>query len=160
MEERKNIFDYISQVFHIFGFTVSALCLFALLFGEGAREYSTMFALGAKGLSVVTLLEFLAVAVCITALRFLFFTDVIIKKLSVAWRTVCMFAATLLVMIAFVYRCGWFPTDMWEPWAMFVLCFGVSAGISTAVTACRERMENRRMEEALKRLKEERDERS
>lgn len=157
MEERKDIFAYIGQVFQIFGFTVSALCLFCLLFGEGAKEYSTMFALGSGGIPVVTLLQFLGVAVCITALRFLFCTDAIIKRLSVTWRTVFMFLSTLLVMIVFVITCGWFPADMWEPWAMFILCFGISTGVSTAVTIFKERIENRRMEEALKRLKEEKD---
>lgn len=157
MEERKDIFAYIGQVFQIFGFTVSVLCLFCLLFGEGAKEFSTMFALGAEGLTVATLLQFLGVAVCITALRFVFFTDAIIKRLSVAVRMVCMFLSTLLMMIVFVIACGWFPTDMWEPWAMFILCFGISTGVSTAVAMFKERLENRRMEAALKRLKEEKD---
>ncbi|MBP3487752.1 MAG: DUF3021 family protein [Roseburia sp.] len=157
MEERKDIFAYIGQVLLIFGFTVSALCVFCLLFGEDAKEYSTMFALGSDGIPVVTLLQFLGVAVCITALRFLFCTDAIIKRLSVTWRTLFLFLSILVVMSALVFLCGWFPTDMWEPWAMFFLCFGISAGVSTAVTMCKERIENRRMEEALKRLKEEKD---
>lgn len=70
-----------------------------------------------------------------------------------------MFASILLVMAGFVVVCDWFPTDMWEPWMMFFLCFAVSAGVSTAVTILRERMENRRMEEALERLKHEEEKR-
>lgn len=159
MEERKNIFDYVGQVFQVFGFTISVLSLFCLWFGEDANVYSTMFALGKRGLSVATLLQFFAVSVCITALRFFFFTDVILKKMSVVWRTTGMFASILLVMAGFVVVCDWFPTDMWEPWMMFFLCFAVSAGVSTAVTILRERMENRRMEEALERLKHEEEKR-
>lgn len=157
MEERKDIFAYIGQVFHIFGFTVSALCLFCLLFGEGAKEFSTMFALGAEGLTVATLLQFLGVSVCITALRFVFFTDAIIKSLSVAGRTVCLFSSILLLMIVLVITCGWFPTDMWQSWAAFIFCFVICTGASTAVAMFKERLENRRMEAALKRLKEEKD---
>lgn len=159
MEERKNIFDYIGQVFLVFGFTIIVLSLFCIWFGEDARAYSTMFALGERGLSVATLLQFFAVSVCITALRFFFFTDVILKKMSVVWRTAGMFVSILLVMVGFVIACDWFPTDMWKPWVMFLLCFAVSAGVSTAVTIFRERMENRRMEEALERLKHEEEKR-
>lgn len=157
MEERKDIFAYIGQVFQIFGFTVSVLSIFCLCFGEGAKDYSTMFALGGDGLSVATLLEYLGVSVCIVALRFIFFTTEIIKTLSVVWRTAGMFAAVLLMMTIFVLIFGWFPIDMWEPWVMFFLCFGICAGVSMAVTTYRERRENRRMEEALRRLKEEKD---
>lgn len=154
MKTNKNIFDYAGQVFKVFGFSMLWLNVFALLFGESAKDVSTMFAMGKKGLSVETMLEFFFIAVITVALQFLFFTDRVIKRLSVAIRTVLMFAMEIGILICFIIRFGWFPVTMWEPWLMFFLCFGISAGVSVAVSTAKEKSENRRMQEALQRLKE------
>lgn len=153
MEDRKTIFDYIVQIFVVFGITICILNVFCLLFGEDAREYSTMFSLGKSGLTVSTMLQFLLASVCTVCLRFLFFTETIIKNMTIAVRTICLVVAEVAVIVVFIVTCGWFPTNMWKPWAMFFLCFGVCFIISIAVTVIRTRLENRKMEEALERLK-------
>ena len=73
MEERKTIFDYIGQIFQVFGFSMIVLNIFCLLFGEDASEFSKMFSLGKEGLSVPTMLQFFSVAVWVVFLRFFFF---------------------------------------------------------------------------------------
>lgn len=155
MEEKKTIFDYIGQVFLIFGITIGILNIFCLLFGDNAKEISTLFSLGSDGLSVGTAFQFFLVSVCIVIAKFIFFTDVCIKKMSLAMRAVCMVSAVLIIIAVFIWICGWFPVNMWQPWFMFILCFGISFGISVAVTGFKERLENRKMEEALDRLKQE-----
>lgn len=139
MEERKNIFDYLGEVFCIFGITVTILCVFCILFGEDAREMSTLFQMGREGLAVVTMGQFFIVSVLTTTVRVLFFTDILIKHLSVAFRTAGMMVSTVLIVILFSFLCGWFPINMWQPWVMFGLCFAASAGISTAVAYCRKK---------------------
>lgn len=57
----------------------------------------------------------------------------------------------MIIVLVMVF--GWFPVDEWLPWIMFFVSFGVCFVISLTVTVCRERMENRRMEEALERLR-------
>ena len=52
MEERKTVIDYIEQVMKIFGFSIIMLNIFCILFGESAKEFSTIFALGKEGLRV------------------------------------------------------------------------------------------------------------
>ncbi|MCM1388501.1 MAG: hypothetical protein NC231_14320 [Bacillus sp. (in: Bacteria)] len=153
MEERKTIFDYIGQILMIFGVTVCILNVFCVLFGEGAKEYSTIFALGKEGLAVSTMMQFLLVSVCTAALRFFFFTDTFIKKMTVPLRTVCMVTAEVAVIAVFIVSFGWFPVDMWQPWAMFILCFGICFIVSAAVTVIKTRLENQAMEKALARLK-------
>ncbi len=155
MEERKTIFDYIGQVFMIFGITICILNVFCVLFGEDAKEYSTMFSLGKEGLAVPTMLQFLLVSACTVANRFLFFTETFIKNMTVPVRTVCMVAVEVAVMAVFIAAFGWFPTDMWLPWVMFILCFIICFMVSLAVTVIKTRVENRKMEEALERLKRE-----
>ena len=154
MEERKTIFDYVGQVFVIFGCTIAALNIFCVWIGEDAREFSTMFSRGSEGLSTATVMQFFLVAVAITLIRFVFFTDVLIKNMSVAGRTFGMITMVLVVMISGIFCWDWFPVNLWEPWLMFALCFGLGFCVSMLVTILKERMQNRKMEEALKRLKE------
>lgn len=155
MEKKRTIFDYMGQVFMIFGITMVVLNIFCILFGESAKDYSQMFSLGNQGLSVQTALQFFLVSICITTLRFLFFTDLLLKRMSILWRTVLMVIVVVIVIGVFIVVCGWFPVNMWMPWLLFFLSFGVSFGISMAVTIWKERIENRKMAEALERLKEE-----
>lgn len=155
MKKNNNIFDFAGQILMIYGFTIVGLNIFCILFGESAKEFSTIFEFGSKGLSRATMLQFLFVAVITVILRFIFFTDVLIKKASIGIRTAGMFFFVILIMILFVCMFGWFPVDMWQPWVCFFISFGISAGVSTAVCILKEQLENKKMEEALQRLKEE-----
>lgn len=155
MKKNETVFDYIGQIFLIFGFTIVCLNIFCILFGEDAREYSTIFSLGKNGLSVQTMLQFLLTSSIIVTLRFLLLTDGLIKKVPIAIRIAGMFASIILIMALFIILFDWFPVDMWRPWVMFFVCFGISAGISIAVSGWKEKMENKKMDEALQRLKKE-----
>ena len=154
MKKNNTIFDFVGQIFMIFGFTVICLNIFCILFGEDAREYSSIFQLGGSGLSTGTMFQFLLEAVFIVILREIFFTDRLIKKISIGVRTAGMFLSVIVTIIVLVYLFDWFPVDMWLPWLCFFISFGISAGVSTAVSVLKERTENKKMEEALQRLKE------
>lgn len=153
MQKKETVFDYIGQIFVSFGITIAVLNIFCIWFGEEAREYSTIFSLGGEGLSVQTMLQFLLTSSIIVTLRFIFFTDGLIKKVSIAIRTIGMFGSIIVMMALFIYLFGWFPVNMWQAWAMFFICFGVCAGVSAVVSALNEKLENKKMEEALQRLK-------
>lgn len=154
MEEKKTVFDYCGQVFITFGFSILVLNIFCILVGEDAQEVSTLYALGKDGLSVATMMQFFGMSVCITGLRTLFFTDVFIKRMSVVMRTVCMLLGIIGMILLCVAGFGWFPMDMWQAWAGFLISFGVCFLGSCLLTLLKERTENRRMEEALRKLKE------
>ncbi len=153
MEEKKTIFDYVEMVFTTFGFTIVILTLLCFLFGEDAKEISSIFSLGKEGLSIAIMTQYLMVSVLIVALRFLFFTDVVIKNMSVTVRTLCMLLSVIGIIVFFIIRFGWFPIDMWIPWFMFIACFGICFVVSTMIAILKERTENKKMEEALTRLK-------
>lgn len=157
MEERKTIFDYLGEVFMMFGITMMILIILALCFGEKAQTYSTLYTFGNKGLGLATMLQFFVALIIITGLKHLFFTDILIKNMSMAARTVSMLACVLAVIISFAICFDWFPVDMWEPWVMFFLCFGICFGVSVGITVLKERSENRKLEEALERIKKEDD---
>lgn len=153
MEEKKTVFDYLAQVLVIFGFSMLTLNIFCLAFGDSAKEFSALFQLGGRGISVETAFQFLCISLLITGVRFLFFTDAIIKKMPVYLRTVCMLTGVVAIIVVFVIAFHWFPADMWQPWAMFLLCFGISFLGSCLVMTVKEKAENRQMQEALEKLK-------
>lgn len=153
MKNKSSIIGFLEETFMIFGFTITVVNLFCLLFGEGARGFSTMFSLGSDGLSVRTAFDFLLLSAIIAALREIFFTGRFIKEMSMTLRTVCMFSLIILVMVGFVALRGWFPIDNALAWVMFAVCFIVSVLISAAVSSAKEKSENRKMSEALERFK-------
>lgn len=153
MENKKNILDYAGQVFMIFGLVVFCLVILCTIFGEDAKEYSTMFRLGNTGLSRYTLLQFLVMSMIIVTFRLLFFTDIVLKKASLAVRTIGMFSSIIVILVMFTFCFDWFPVNQWQPWVMLFVCFGISVTISTGVSVLHERLENQKMDEALRRLK-------
>lgn len=153
MEEKRNIFDYLAQILIVFGFAILMLNIFCLAFGDSAKKFSAMFELGNQGIPTKIVFQFLFVSVLIVSVRFIFFTDIIIKKMPIGLRTVCMLTAIVMIIAAFVIAFHWFPANMWQPWAMFLVCFGISFIGSYFVMAVKEKLENRRMNEALQRIK-------
>lgn len=153
MEEKKTVFGYLAQVLVVFGFAMLMLNIFCLVFGDSAKDFSAMFGLGSKGIPIDIVFQFLCISVLIVGVRFIFFTDAFIKEMPIWLRTVCMLTVIILLIAAFVAGFHWFPVDMWEPWAMFFLCFGISFAGSYCVMRMKEKAENKRMEEALERLK-------
>lgn len=155
MDKKPTIFDYLSQVFMIFGITILLLNIFCLIFGEIAREFSAIFVLGSEGLSVETMLQFLlAIAITIT-FRFIFMTDLIIKKMPLLARIIVLFSASFLNIMVFIIVCGWFPVNNLLAWIMFLISFAVSCTASTLISILWEKTENKRLAEALDKLKEE-----
>lgn len=154
MEEKRTVFDYLAQVLIVFGFAILMINVFCLIFGGSAKEFSDMFELGNQGIPTKIVFQFFCVSVLIVGVRFIFFTDIIIKKMPIWLRTICMLTAIVIIIAAFVILFHWFPADMWQPWAMFFICFVISFLGSYFVMVIREKVENKRMNEALQRLKE------
>ncbi len=154
MEKKRTVFDYLTQVVCIFGFTMLTLHIFSLIFGNSAKGFSAIFELGNQGVSTKIAFQFLCISVLITGIRFLFFTDTWIKKMSICLRTICMLLMVVIVIIIFIIKFQWFPVSMWQPWVMFFICFGICFLGSYLVMVMKERAENRQLEKALQKLKE------
>jgi hypothetical protein len=155
MDKRFTVFGFLSQVFMMFGITTALLNIFCILFGNTAAAYSSIFSLAGNGISITTSFQFLFAMILIMLLRMLFMTDILIRKMPLAARITGMFISVFAVMIGFVLLFGWFPAGDPVAWVMFVLCFTVSCAVSVTISSIAERQENHRLEEALKRVKEE-----
>lgn len=154
MEERKHILDYLGQIMMVFGITVSLITVICCLVGDDAKEYSTMFVLGSRGVPVNTILQYLLSSVCLTGFRFLFFTDAIIKKMSIAKRTIAMLGSVIALIGVFAFVFGWFPVDDPKCWMVFFICFGICFAVSAAVSTLKEAADNRQLAAGLTKLKE------
>ena len=154
MEDRKTLFDYVAQVLIIFGFSIVALNVFCILVGENAQGVSAIYSMGKAGLSTATMMQFFGVSICITGFRFLFFTDRIIRQMSITMRTVCMLLSIIGLIVLCTLVFGWFPVNMWQAWTGFFVTFALCFVGSMTIMRLKEQTENRKMEEALKRLKE------
>lgn len=154
MDENKGIFDYLTRVMVVFGFSMLALNIFCVIFGDSAQGLSSMFAMGSRGLPVETTFQYLGISALIVGIRFLFFTDRFIKNMAIPLRIVCMLGSVLLITAVFILRFKWFPADLWKAWAMFLFCFIVCFLGSYLTMLLKEKTENRKLNEALNKLKE------
>lgn len=153
MEENKTIFNYISQVFAIFGNIVLIFIIFSLVIGKQAREISSLFELGDQGLSIATLLQLLLLAIIISIGQITFLTDRWIKNMSLLLRMVIFFLLVMCTIILFVVLFGWFPITEVKAWIGFFLSFSICTAISVGIGRLEEQAENKKMEEALEKYK-------
>ena len=160
MENRPTILKFLQRVFVIYGITTLILNIFTLIFGDAAKEMSTIFSFGNGALGVKTAMQFLLAVVILVLIETLFTTDILIKKMKITMRICLVFVSIFAVISLFVAVFGWFPTDLALPWIMFIICFAISSAVSTIITAYSEKQENKKLDEALKQFKGEENEKS
>lgn len=155
MTKNKSILDYLAQIVLIWGISMLSLCVFCLVFGEIANGYSSIFRLGKEGIPITTSFQFLLMAFVIVSLRWLFFTDRLLKKLSILVRSIFLFTSIVVSISIFATVFMWFPVRQILPWIMFLVCFIIYSAISVIVSAIKDKNDNEKMQEALDRLKRE-----
>ncbi len=153
MENRPTILKLLQKVFVIYGITTLILNIFTLIFGDAAKEMSTIFSFGNGALGVKTAMQFLLAVFILVLIETLFTTDIFIKKMKNPMRICLVFVSIFAVISLFIVIFGWIPTNMALPWIMFIICFAISSAVSTIITAYSEKQENKKLDEALKRFK-------
>ena len=153
MEDRKTIFEYIAQLFTTYGIMVVIFIVINLFIGDNARNVSTLFALGSDGLSAAMLLELLLLAFIITAAQNIFLSDILIKDMALIVRNILFFLTIMIAITVFVIIFGWFPINEVGAWIGFIISFAVCTTVSAVFMRLEERAENKKMQEALNRLK-------
>lgn len=155
MTRKNTIYDYLINVIIVYGISIISICLFCILFGEKAKSVSTIFSLGNEGISITTLIEFFMLSIIISGLRWLFLTNIIIKNLSITFRSALMFGCVIILVGIFAAIFKWFPVNMAMPWIMFFICFFICASASVYFSLLKEKSDNKKIQEALNKLKEE-----
>lgn len=153
MDKKKLFLQYIEEVFMIFGIMIMIMNVLCFIFGESAKGISQLFIFGNKGLSTSIMLQFFCIALISVILDYIFLTDKLIKNMSLLLRIICMMSFFLMIIISFIILFEWFPINMWEPWLLFGISFGISFLIGCVVNVRKERLENEKMARALEELK-------
>lgn len=151
MEENKNLFTYIGQIFTTYGIIVAIFVLFCVVIGNGAQPISSLYSFGSEGLSVGTLAQLLLLAVIITFMRVLFLTDRWIKNMALSIRSILFLVTICLVIAVMAAVFEWFKVTDIKSWIGFIISFFLCSTASVFVSRVRENCENKKMEQALKR---------
>ena len=149
MEEKKNVFTYIRQLFATYGIIVMIFVIFHILLGDFPEGYSTLFALGKEGITIPILCELFLLAGMITLAQVAFLTDRLIMNMTMLMRNVLFFVSVMIVMIVMIFSFKWFPTGDILAWTGFVVCYALSMLVSVLIVKLREKLENSKMQEAL-----------
>lgn len=155
MIKKNTIFDFMINVMVIFAIAVISICIFTFLFGKDAKEVSSIFALGEKGIPLSTMIQFLVMAIFITVFKWVLFTDKLAKTFSITFRVIVMFIMIIIMIAVFAAIFQWFPVNMVKPWIMFFLCFAMCATVSVIISSLKEKKDNEKLQEALELLKRE-----
>ena len=140
-------------MFSIYGVMIVIFVVINLIIGDNAGSVSTLFSLGKTGLSTATLLELLLLTLIVTAAQSIFLTDVVIKNMALIVRNILFFATILVAITVFASVFGWFPLNDPAAWTGFIVSFAVCAAVSAFLMRLEENAENKKMQEALNRLK-------
>lgn len=141
------------EIIKVFGFSIICMTMICIMFGEDGKEISSFFSFGKEGLAIETILQFFLFSIGIVVLCRLFFTDGLIRKMPMIIRRVGIFIAVFILLIIFSLLFRWFPMDNIIAWIMCILMFVICATLSTIHYVVKEKEENKKMEEALQKLK-------
>ena len=87
--------------------------------------------------------------VCAAALQFVFFTPVLIKRMSYPLRLFAFGVCLYAVLAALAVATSWFPTGMAGAWVSFTVIYLIMLAAATAVFTFERRLEERRLNEGL-----------
>jgi len=157
MESKKTIFNYISDVFTMYGVIVSVYILLSLIVGDYVGELSSLFRLGSAGLSTATLLQLLLLASIIVIAQNIFLADRWIKNMTIVMRNMLFFLTIMVATAVLICLFDWFPVKDLKAWGGFFLSFTVSTLISGLISRLKERAENDSLQAALEKYNKKKD---
>lgn len=149
MEKNKTIFNYLTNVFALYGVIVSIYVLLSIIIGDYIGGYSSLFRLGSKGLSIPTLLQLLLLAVIINIAQNIFLTNKLIKNMPILSRNLLFFITIMILAALLIILFDWFPVNNFKAWIGFCVSYTISVSISVVITWLKERAENNKLQEAL-----------
>lgn len=153
MEEKKTIFDYLSQVLSCFGFSMLCMIVIIHFFGDSVQDYSSFFLMGARGIPVETGLQLFIMSLLIILYKSIIFSGFIFKEMGFLLRAALLVVMSLVTLAVFALLFGWFPINDWKPWIYCFTSFIVCFIVSVLLTLLKRKVENKRLAEGLSKIK-------
>ena len=111
--------------------------------------FGTIFADEASKQGIMYCWSVLGACVCAAALQVVFFTPVVIKRMTYPLRLLLFGACLYVVLAVLAVTMAWFPIGMVGAWASFTVTYLVMLAAATAAFAAKHRREERTLNEKL-----------
>lgn len=150
---KNKISKFLNKTFFIFGIIIFFLTLESFVVGENAKKVTSIFAQSGYGLNSNVILEFLGLSMVIVIFDLFLFSEKVLIGISITLRLSIMIFLSFLSALIFVFMFKWFDSYSLISWIYFLLCFVISCSISVFLTMSKEKKENQKLEEALRKYK-------
>ena len=147
------LYKLITQILVIFSVTLLFITFIGILAGESAREYSTMFSLGNKGIAFDTVLQVLLSSIVVSLINQIFFSEKLFKNMMTIWKSILMIISIIVAIVIFVICFEWFPINLIEAWIAFFVSFGGFFLVSTVIMVTKTKREAKKYDELLESYK-------
>ena len=151
-EMKKRLGLFIGSLLQIFAVMILIFAIATALIGKESEKFPNLFLLENEGIAVQTLFQLFAFSFLICALRFIFFTDVFLKKTGLVLRYVLFFVLTIAVFVIITLIFSWIPNKLLY-WLLVLASYSVSTIISIFVTTLFARKEDEKLNDALAKMK-------
>ncbi len=151
-EMKKRLGLFIGSLLQIFAVMILIFAIATALIGKESEKFPNLFLLENEGIAVQTLFQLFAFSFLICALRFIFFTDVFLKKTGIVLRYVLFFVLTIAAFVIITLIFSWIPNKLLY-WLLVLASYSVSTIISIFVTTLFARKEDEKLNDALAKMK-------
>jgi len=149
---KKRLGLFIGSLLQIFAVMILIFAIATALIGKESEKFPNLFLLENEGIAVQTLFQLFAFSFLICALRFIFFTDVFLKKTGLVLRYVLFFVLTIAAFVIITLIFSWIPNKLLY-WLLVLASYSVSTIISIFVTTLFARKEDEKLNDALAKMK-------
>ncbi len=155
MEKKFTIFDFFSEGFNTFSIMVICIAFTAPFVGKDAGAISSLYSFGSDGIAVDTIAQFLLVSVVMEGSKVFWFSEKLIKHMTVFWRTAGMVLSVIPIITVFAGIFDWFPLNNPYAWSGFLISFFSCFILSLLVIYVKTKLENKKIEEGFERYRKE-----
>lgn len=150
------LYKIISQILIIFSVTLLFIAFIGVVVGEYAKEYSSMFSLGNKGISFDIIFQILLSSIVVSLINQVFYSNKLLKNMMTLWKRVLMIISIIAAIVVFIICFKWFPINLVEAWIGFFVSFGGFFMVSTVIMITKTKREAKKYEELLENYKKKR----
>lgn len=148
-----DIYKFMAQVLIIFSVTLLFITFNGIFLGEAAKEYSSMFSLGNKGIAFDTILQVLLSSIVVSLINHVFFSEKIFKNMMALWKSILMIISIIVAIVIFIICFEWFQINLIEAWIGFFISFGGFFLVSTGIMVTKTKREAKKYDELLESYK-------
>lgn len=142
----------ISSVAEIFTLSIIFIWIFNIILRDSSRSLahiSELFALCGEGISLKALAELLFVAIVVALMKYFWFSDRFFKNMLMPLRITFMLISVFVLASAASIAFNWFPRDMWQAWAGFIVSFLISTVLSFTIMMAESGIKSKQYGQAL-----------